>query len=511
MAILKIVHNPIHPGLGSGGTYKHLKEAIDYILNLEKTGHGWYTGGHNCMSMTALQEMIDTKKQYGKEPKHEKDRLAYHFIISWSPKEAVSPDMALDITREFCESCLTEYEAVYAAHLDTQHMHTHILFNSVNFKTGRKYRYEKNDWEKILQPLLNRLCKERGLHALEDDTGKTLKEHGKERDEKKWSREKGDRYYFADYIRDDIDELIFKSGSFEEFEQGLRQRGYKIKYGTSERYGEYMALRNPEMKKFRRIHTLGAEYTMEMIKSRIAAYHEPLPDGQMNRKEPYLMIRCIYHCRICYGTDNAYLRKQYARMYRLGILPKQGKRLSYKETLQRLEELHRLEYQINLIAERDYKSAEDLDADIEVSGNEIENLKQEARKVRTEKRPFVHMLSDYEKLEALEGADLLWQEGEEIFGEEAGQYAELAEKVKHFPHSKEDLEAYLKQQEIRERQTKGKLRETEKRLRNLMELKTEYEQVIKEYEPAGDKLLEEMEEQCRKAESRKNQGKGKGR
>lgn len=457
------------------------------------------------MTATALQEMIDTKRQYGKEPKHEKDRLAYHFILSWSPVEKASPDTALGITKEFCENCFSEYEAVYAVHLDREHIHAHIVFNSVNFKTGRKYRYEKNDWERILQPLLNCLCKERGLHTLEDDTGKTLEEHRRERDEKKRNRKCGDKYYFADYLRDEIDELIVKSENFEEFEQRLRQDGYEIKYGTSTRYGEYMALRNSEMKKYRRVHTLGKEYTLDMIKSRIAAYHEPIPD----RKEQNLIIRHIYHCRIYYRTDNVYLRKQYARMYRLGILSKQGKRPSYQETLQGLKELRRLEYQINLIAERDYRTAGDLESDIALNKDEIESLRQEVRKLRLEKGPYVQMVSDYKKLEDLEGAYLLWQEGGEAFGEEAWQYMELAEKVEHFPASKEDLESYIKQNVIWERQTKRKLRETEQKLANLMELKDEYAQVMSEYESANDKMLDDMKGQCGKAELGKNRIKGK--
>ena len=66
----------------------------------------------------------------------------------------------MEIAGRFCEKELSDYEVVYSAHTDTEHMHAHIIFNSVNFRTGCKYRYNKNDWERKLQPLVDQLCKE---------------------------------------------------------------------------------------------------------------------------------------------------------------------------------------------------------------------------------------------------------------------------------------------------------------------------------------------------------------
>lgn len=56
----------------------------------------------------------------------------------------------MEIAGRFCEKELSDYEVVYSAHTDTEHMHAHIIFNSVNFRTGCKYRYNKNDWERKL-------------------------------------------------------------------------------------------------------------------------------------------------------------------------------------------------------------------------------------------------------------------------------------------------------------------------------------------------------------------------
>ena len=258
---------------------------------------GLYTGSWNCGCGTALKEMAETKRQYGKEPDpssadYEHDRIAYHVVISWSPGEAVLPEKAMEITRRFCEEYLPGYEAVYSAHLDTEHMHTHIIFNSVNYKTGRKYHFPADEWEKNIQPLIDRLCKAYGLRTLEEDTGKSIVEYTRERKEEKknnsarknrkhngnycYRKQQEDEYSISDYVRDDIDRLIESCGSFEEFVQKLQEQGYEIRYGESEKYGTYMKLRNVGMKRFRRTYTLGADYTVDMIKRRIEAYHEPL-------------------------------------------------------------------------------------------------------------------------------------------------------------------------------------------------------------------------------------------
>ena len=45
--------------------------------------------------------------------------------------------------------------------LITDHVHSHIVFNSVSFVDGKKYRYEKGDWAKYIQPITNKLCQAR--------------------------------------------------------------------------------------------------------------------------------------------------------------------------------------------------------------------------------------------------------------------------------------------------------------------------------------------------------------
>ncbi len=105
----------------------HLANAISYIMDGEKTQDGALVGSHNCGVDTALQEMLATKRKYGKTDK----RQGYHFIISFK-KQEVRPETAMEITQKFVEKYFgDDFQCLYATHDTTQHVHSHILFNSV--------------------------------------------------------------------------------------------------------------------------------------------------------------------------------------------------------------------------------------------------------------------------------------------------------------------------------------------------------------------------------------------
>lgn len=460
--------------------------------------------------------MIATKRQYGKEPVpgtkgYKKDRLAYHFVLTWSPNEQVTPDVALEIAREFCEECLPDYEAVYAAHTDTAHMHAHIIFNSVNYRDGRKYQYHKNDWEKNLQPLLDRLCKKHGLRTLQEDIGKTPAECGEERrnhirhpDRMTGSydrqgtygkREKKENYSRYDYLRETLDMLVMECENLTELEQWLKEEGYTVKYGTSESWGRTMAIKNPEMKRFCRTQTLGSDYTPDMLEKRMKAMHSPLPERQPEDTGEHWIFTTtrIFRCRI-YRIDNPYLRRQYARLYRLGVIPAKGKRLSYQERKERLKRLRILEYQLELIAEGNYQKPQDFDGGIKKTEQEIETLKQQEKLLKEEKRPYEKMMELYEQEEELAGDALLYEEGDKEFEKGAAQYRELKRQTDKYPATMEELKLYLERQSLQLSEIGQIKREKKKELEALQELKENYRHVIENYEPADEEMLEKLKE-----------------
>ena len=109
-------------------------------MNPEKTQGGRLVGAINCQADMAFEQMMDTKKQFGKTDK----RQGYHIILSFKEDE-VEPDRAFEITQKFVAEYLGDaYEAVFVVHDNTDHVHSHIVFNSVSFVDGKKYRYTDN-------------------------------------------------------------------------------------------------------------------------------------------------------------------------------------------------------------------------------------------------------------------------------------------------------------------------------------------------------------------------------
>ncbi len=135
MAITKILHQKASPGRELG---LHTKQLIAYIMNPDKTEDCILTGGINCLPDTAYKQMVETKKMYKKLG----GRQSYHIIISLVPGEG-TPEQLYEMTEKFADEFLGgEYEAVFAIHTDHEHLHSHLIYNSVNMITGKKFQYK---------------------------------------------------------------------------------------------------------------------------------------------------------------------------------------------------------------------------------------------------------------------------------------------------------------------------------------------------------------------------------
>ena len=211
----------------------HLANAISYITDEEKTQDGSLVGSHNCNVDTVLQEMLATKRKFGKMDK----RQGYHFIISFK-KQEVRPETAMEITQKFVEKYFGDnFQCLYATHDNTEHVHSHILFNSVSWRTGKKYRYEKGDWAKEIQPIVNELCKEYGLSIQDIEIGT------KEKEPKKWDKTKQGIFRWNRQIRLDVEDSISFANSYEDF---LKLMGIKG-YGINQNNGKTFLKRNRQI------------------------------------------------------------------------------------------------------------------------------------------------------------------------------------------------------------------------------------------------------------------------
>lgn len=355
MAITKLAHLKESK---TGPVHRHLKHALSYILNPDKTEGGIWTGGSITPDPSeALRVMLDTKEEFGKTY----GRQGYHFVISFSPGEC-DEKTAFLLGRDFCERCFgSEFQYVFAVHNDQAHMHCHIVFNSVSCIDGRKYRYEAGDWEKYIQPITDDLCRKYGLSELVYDrknkTGVSYAER---------SAAKEGRMTWKDVIRADIDAAAAKAGSFEEYIRILTGMGYRIHEDVSEKYGSYLAYIAPGADRARRDFRLGEGYRKSDIEQRILHKDLPVPETKLPDRPAVLYLK-----------GNSYLQIAFIRRVRQAT---DWRYFAFKrkEQARVRKDLIKLEW---LSEEASYLLEKDIRSEAEVRGRLLE-VKSEIRRIR---------------------------------------------------------------------------------------------------------------------------------
>ena len=342
MAISKILHmNPYKKSMNL-----HLKQGLAYITNPEKTHEQFYTGAVNCTVKNAFSSMIDTKKMYGKLDK----RQAYHLIISFEEGET-NPDIAFEIAKEFTEKYLSEnYEAVYSVHDDTDHIHCHIIWNSVRFTDGYKYRYEKGDWERHIQPMVDELCERHGLATLKTEKKKASDMMSQTSKEKEWDVYKNGPFVWNEQIKKDVDACIIAATDFDMFIQLLEEKDYTVKRG------KYIAVKPKGMERFRRLKTLGDEYSEDRIRQRIVT--ESITHYRRTGIPLTPKVKG-YRGKIKKRKLTGLHKQYFALLYRLGKIKKRSYSNSYqyKEDIRKLKLLQR---QYLFLSDYDIKTEQDL-------------------------------------------------------------------------------------------------------------------------------------------------------
>ena len=296
-----------------GSRSSHLKNNLAYICNPEKTSGGCWVGGNAGTTPEIIYRTMMMNKNYrGKEG----GTQGFHYVISFPPELNIDESMAYRITEEFCEGLLGDsFYYCITVHNDKEHLHTHITFDSVSKTDGYKFHSPKGDWEKRIQPITDRICAKYGIPILEyfkEETrgmdygswtdGKTKDIRQRKRNRKSVDYESDNhkmqnpnelsanghnndlenesykgtgvgfkkenidnsKYSWYDIIRDDIDEAIEASDSYDEFIRYLKGMHYEI------RDKKYLSLCPFGKERFVRTMRLGEEYGKDKIRERIA-------------------------------------------------------------------------------------------------------------------------------------------------------------------------------------------------------------------------------------------------
>ncbi|MCI6528681.1 MAG: relaxase/mobilization nuclease domain-containing protein [Clostridiales bacterium] len=210
MAITKILYR-------NGG----LRQAIDYITNPVKTNEQLLTDYVRCDPGHAAQQMMDTKRALGKTA----GRQCYHIIQSFKPDE-ITPELAHEIAKQFAAEHLPGYEAVIATHVDKAHIHSHIVFNSVNAVTGKMYHSTRENYYKQIRVISDRLCREHGLSVIME--GKPSKAVSYI----EWLRQSKGQPTFRSMLEADLRDAIADANNLGHFFLLMEHKGYEIHHGN---------------------------------------------------------------------------------------------------------------------------------------------------------------------------------------------------------------------------------------------------------------------------------------
>ena len=428
MAISKILHMK-----DSGNSFhaRHLKRALDYVMNPEKTQGGRLVGAINCQADMAFEQMMDTKKQFGKTDK----RQGYHIILSFKEDE-VEPDRAFEITQKFVAEYLGDaYEAVFVVHDNTDHVHSHIVFNSVSFVDGKKYRYEKGDWAKYIQPITNKLCQEYGLSIIDVEDGSKEKKHENYKD---WSEYREGSFVWADMIKRDLDACILQANDFSGFLELLSEKGYEVKQG------KYLAVRPQGMTRFRRCKTLGENYSQEAIVERIAK--EDLSFYQSQNEERQAAIVKCYIKRYRRAKMSGLQKRYYAKLYRIGKLKKKpySKVWKYKDDIRNM---HKLQEQYLFLVRHKIESAEELVSVLDNLTDKKKEASKEKSKTYKAKERFKDIFDKAEQIRGLDDAESCYQSGDTFFEDEHNAWERLNTELLAQGYSVEEVESLRKKYE----------------------------------------------------------------
>ncbi len=326
MAITKTMHMKAS---GKGKIDVHLEHAINYILQPKKLGNANLTGGINCLPDAAYEQMKATKQMFGKTG----GRQGYHFVISLKPGEG-TPEIMYDIAMRFAEEAFGgEYETVVAVHTDRNHLHAHIIINSVNMVTGYKFQYHEGDWKYKFQPITNKLCDEYGLHITPAEYSKEPKNMARPQ----WERD----LVFSKWIEQDARFCALNAENMEHFIFLLEKQGFEIKQG------EHIAVKVPGMKRFKRLDTISGDFSRNNLEA-MFKYGDASQAAPVNHTLPLIPIRKT--------ILTPYQRKCYVRMYRLRLAEK--KRFTYKSAYlyEQIRKMHELQEEYLVVVKYGVKS-----------------------------------------------------------------------------------------------------------------------------------------------------------
>ena len=247
----------IHFANSKNQTTGGLKKLLGYVRREKKTKleDRRFVSGVNCSQENAYNEMMLTKQMHKKTG----GRLYYHLVQSFPKGYEIKPELAHKIALELAEKALSNYECVVATHIDREHIHSHIVFNSVSFEDGRKYHSDNNSLHELMK-LSDEICRQYGVAVL--DKPKFGKENQNDvlGDKEYRSAVRGESFKFA--LMNAITDCMKQAKSKKQFIALMKRKGYDVRW---EQQRKYITYTTPKGKKCRCNKLHDRRFTKEMM------------------------------------------------------------------------------------------------------------------------------------------------------------------------------------------------------------------------------------------------------
>ena len=353
MAITKILNIQESDGRNPAS---HLKNALEYIQNPDKTEECVLVGSINCLPDTAFEQMEETKNIFHKTGK----RQGYHVIISFSPEEKVTAEQAMYVLEHFAKDVLgNDYEAVYAVHTDREHMHGHLIWNSVSMTTGKKYNSPKGNWKNQLQPITNKYCDELGLSIMPAEYSRNPKNISRD----KWEKEMS----MKDIILRDAKMCAYAAGNVEHFKYLMKKLGYVFKKDA------WMEVQAPGFRYYHKLVKMDEMFSEDMLR-----HHVDMPW----MAKPYFYssdIRRLHRAKL-----SPYQKKFYAKLYRLRVVEQKRFVVGGAKYAEDLKRFHQLQDEYLLLVNNDIKSIVELVDFISEKEDRIQQIEDRQKEIYRE-------------------------------------------------------------------------------------------------------------------------------
>ena len=353
MAITKILNIMESEGRNPAS---HLKNALEYIQNPDKTEECILVGGINCLPDTAFEQMEETKNIFHKTGK----RQGYHVIISFSPEEKVTAEQAMYVLEHFAKDVLgDDYEAVYAVHTDREHMHGHLIWNSVSMTTGKKYNSPKGNWKNHLQPITNKYCDELGLSIMPAEYSRNPKNISRD----KWEKEMS----MKEIILRDAKMCAYAAGNVEHFKYLMKRLGYVFKKDA------WMEVQAPGFRYYHKLAKLDEMFSEDMLR-----HYVDMPW----MAKPYFYssdIRGLHRAKL-----SPFQKKFYAKLYRLRVVEQKRFVVGGAKYAEDLKRFHQLQDEYLLLVNNDIKSIVELVDFISEKEDRIQQIEDRQKEIYRE-------------------------------------------------------------------------------------------------------------------------------